>query len=82
MAPAAVLGNHPQKNPCTPRFSLCDAAGMGCGSIECVTLLEAAPAVVLPLPLGCLVYVVFSDGGTRGIHFRYLPPFPWPYRIK
>ena len=55
VAPAPVLGNYPQTHPRTPRVSLWDARGMGCGSIECVPLLEAAPAVVLPLPLGCLV---------------------------
>ena len=55
MAPAPVLENHPQTHPRTPIFSLWDAAGMGCGSIGCVPFLEVAPAVVLPLPLGCLV---------------------------
>ena len=54
MAPAPFLESRLQTHPHMPGFLLWDAAGIGCGSIWCVPLLEVAPVVGLPLPLGCL----------------------------
>ena len=55
VAPAPVPGINPQTNPHTPRVLYSYAAGTGRTSIDRVLLLEAAPAVVLLLPLSCLV---------------------------
>ena len=54
MAPEPSPGSHSQKHPHTPIVLHWYAAGTGRRSIEHVFPLDAAPVVVLPLPLSCL----------------------------